>query len=233
MKVIAVLAVLFVIAAVVPAAEPDGRIYELRIYTANPGKLDALNARFRDHTCKLFEKHGMANIGYWVPLDNPDNKLIYIIAHANRPTAEKSWKEFISDPDWQKAQKASEIDGKLVSKIDSKLMSATDYSPPIKAPTGGEHLYELRTYTTEPGRMDAANARFRDHTIKLFDKHGTSNVGYWSLRSKATKAADTTLIYPSSPTRMGTRPRSRGPHSARTRHGSPPARGPRRSPADR
>jgi hypothetical protein len=194
MKLIAVLAVLFAIAAILPAAEPDGRIYELRIYTAAPGKLDALNARFRDHTCKLFEKHGITNVGYWVPVENGDNKLIYIISHADRPAAEKSWKEFIADPDWQKAMKASEADGKLVSKIESQLLSATDYSPPVKAPTGGEHIYELRTYTAEPGRLDALNARFRDHTTKLFDKHGMTNVGYWNLL-KGDKGADTTLVY--------------------------------------
>jgi hypothetical protein len=194
MKRIAVLAVVFAVVAVLPAAEPDGRIYELRTYTANPGKLDALNARFRDHTCKLFEKHGITNIGYWMPVENTDNKLIYIIAHADRPAAAKSWKEFIADPDWQKAMKASEVGGKLVSKIDSKLMSATEYSPPIKPPTSGEHLYELRTYTAEPGRLDALNARFRDHTAKYFEKHGMTNVGYWNLL-KGDKGADTTLIY--------------------------------------
>src|SRR5258707_3087561 len=97
-----------------PAADKETRVYEMRVYYAAPHKLDALHARFRDHTCKLFEKHGMTNVGYWVPIDNPDRKLVYIIAHKSRDAAAKSSKEFIADPDWQNAYKASEKDGKLV-----------------------------------------------------------------------------------------------------------------------
>src|SRR5258707_1571214 len=100
-----------------PAADKESRVYEMRVYYAADGKLDALHARFRDHTCKLFEKHGIANVGYWVPIDNPDRKLIYIVAHESREAADKSWKACIADPDWQKAYKDSEKDGKLVDKI--------------------------------------------------------------------------------------------------------------------
>ena len=73
----------------------------MRIYYAAPGKLDALNTRFRDHTCKLFEKHGMVNIGYWLPMTNTENKLVYLLAYPSREAREKSWKEFMADPDWQ------------------------------------------------------------------------------------------------------------------------------------
>src|SRR6516165_38273 len=89
------------------AAEKDTRLFEMRIYYAAPGKLDALHARFRDHTLKLFEKHGMTNIGYWVPIDNPDNKLIYVLAFPDREAREKAFKSFGADPDWQKAYKDS------------------------------------------------------------------------------------------------------------------------------
>src|SRR5437667_10281485 len=92
----------------------DTRVYELRTYTAAPGKLDALNARFRDHTCKLFEKHGMTNVGYWVPVENADNKLYYIISHNSREAAERSWKAFGADEDWKKMVRESEAGGKLV-----------------------------------------------------------------------------------------------------------------------
>src|SRR5882672_6914476 len=110
------------------AVEKDTRFFELRTYYAAPGKLDDLLARFRDHTVKLFEKHGMVNIGYWVPLTNSDNKLIYIMAYPSREAREKSWKEFSNDPDWKTVQKASEANGKLVNKADSVFLSATDYS---------------------------------------------------------------------------------------------------------
>src|ERR1017187_9067017 len=114
------------------AAAADTRCYEMRIYYAAPGKLDALNSRFRDHTCKLFEKHGMVNIGYWLPVTNTENKLVYLLAYPSREMREKSWKEFMADPDWQTAAKESEKDGKLVLKADSIFLSATAFSPAMK-----------------------------------------------------------------------------------------------------
>ncbi|MCA9066794.1 MAG: NIPSNAP family protein [Planctomycetaceae bacterium] len=110
------------------AASDEPLLYELRTYTANEGKLDALNARFRNHTMKLFEKHGMKNIMYWTPVDR-ENTLIYVIAHKNKEAADASWKAFISDPEWKKVAAESERDGKLVAKVERVYMKATDYSP--------------------------------------------------------------------------------------------------------
>jgi hypothetical protein len=174
----------------------DGRCLELRTYYAAPGKLDALNARFRDHTMQLFEKHGIQNVGYWVPVDNSENKLIYLIAFPSRESAEKSWKAFGADPEWQKAQKASEVNGKLVTKVESVFLHATDYSPALpKAGSGAApRLFELRTYTAAPGKLDDLNRRFRDATVHLFDEHGITSIGYWTPLDKA-KGADNTLIY--------------------------------------
>jgi hypothetical protein len=187
---------LAVVALPTPAADgnKDTHVYEMRTYYAAPGKLDALNARFRDHTCKLFEKHGMMNIGYWMPIDNPDNKLIYILAFPSREGRAQSWKAFLADPDWKKAFAASEANGKLVTKIESVPMSTTDYSPPIKPMKAGERVFELRVYTASKGNRDRLNARFRDHTCKLFEKHGMTNVGYW-VPLPDQKGADDTLIY--------------------------------------
>jgi len=117
--------------AVSPSVAKDSRCFEMRTYYAMPGKLEALNARFRDHTCALFKKHGMENIGYWIPTDadkGATNKLVYIIAHKSRDEAKKSWAAFSADPDWKKAQKESEVNGKLVEKVESVYLSATDYS---------------------------------------------------------------------------------------------------------
>ncbi len=112
-------------------AAAKGRVFEIRTYTAGEGKLDALHARFRDHTTKLFEKHGMTNIGYWKPLDAPlsENTLIYVMAYPSREAAKKSWDAFRTDPEWLKARDASEVNGKLTAKVDSIYMEATDYSP--------------------------------------------------------------------------------------------------------
>jgi hypothetical protein len=181
--------------ATVNAAEKDTRCYELRVYYAAAGTLDDLHARFRNHTMKIFEKHGMANIGYWVPIDNPDNKLIYLLAHPSRDAAKKAWAGFSADPDWKKAQKESEANGKLVAKVEPTFLSATDYSPEIKPlASKAPRTFELRTYTASKGNLDALNARFRDHTIQLFTKHGMEHIGYWTPMSDQ-KGADDTLIY--------------------------------------
>ena len=112
------------------AAEEKGPVYELRTYTTNEGKLGALQARFRDHTMSLFEKHGIRNVAYWIPVDKADT-LIYVIAHGSRQAAEQSWKAFGADPAWQQVYKDSIADGRLVNNIESVFMTATDYSPGI------------------------------------------------------------------------------------------------------
>src|ERR1700722_12883274 len=84
-----------------PAAEKDTRVYEMRVYYAAPGKLDALQARFKDHTLKLFEKHGITNVAYFTPIDNKSNKLVYFISCPSKEARDKSFKEFVADPDWK------------------------------------------------------------------------------------------------------------------------------------
>jgi hypothetical protein len=170
------------------------RVYEMRTYFSPPGKLDELHARFRDHTMKLFEKHGITNVGYWVPIDNKENKLVYVLSYPSKDAATKSWKDFMGDADWQKAYKASEANGTLVKKVESRYMKMTDYSPKLPTSIAGEHVFELRVYDTTPGNLANLDARFRDHTIKLFDKHGMTNLVYWHL-IPGQKKADETLVY--------------------------------------
>src|SRR5437588_5298237 len=97
----------------------DARVFELRTYYAAAGKMDALHARFRDHTCKLFKKHGMTIIGFWSPIDKEqaEKKLIYILAYPSKEAADQSWQAFRDDPDWKAAKAASEKDGTLVEKV--------------------------------------------------------------------------------------------------------------------
>ena len=106
---------------------PSTKVYELRVYHCNPGKLDALLTRFREHTTKLFEKHGMTNIGYWVPREQP-NTLTYVLAYPSREAATKSWDAFRKDPDWIAARTASEAKGPLVVKVVSVFMDPADFS---------------------------------------------------------------------------------------------------------
>jgi hypothetical protein len=113
------------------AKKADLRIFEMRTYFAAPGKMEALHARFRNHTCKLFEKHGMTLIGFWSPSDpkEADKKMVYILAFPSKEAADKSWKAFREDPVWNAAREASEKNGKLVDKVESVYLNPTDYSP--------------------------------------------------------------------------------------------------------
>jgi hypothetical protein len=158
-------------------------VYELRTYTTNEGKLDALNARFRDHTVKLFKKHGMESVGYWVPTDGEKSKntLIYVLKHKSREAAAASFKAFGADPAWKKAAKESQKDGKILAKRpESVFMETTDYSPNWENNEGNEHdVFELRIYKAAEGKLGKLDTRFRDHTIKIFASHGMKSVAYW------------------------------------------------------
>jgi hypothetical protein len=111
-------------------AQSSGHVYELRTYQAPAGKLDALEARFRDHTEAIFKRHDMKAIGYWVPQDNKDNLLIYILEHKSKEEATKNWAAFQADEDWKKVRTESEANGPLTTKPPvSVYMSPTDFSP--------------------------------------------------------------------------------------------------------
>ena len=173
----------------------QGRLYEMRVYYAEPGKLDGLVARFRNHTTKLFAKHGMANEGYWLPIDNKENKLVYVLSYPNRAAREKSWQAFMNDADWKKAAADSEKDGKLITKIDNFYLKTIDFSPKKIAKKGtANRVFELRTYKATPGNLPGLLARFRDHTTKLFEKYGMTNLWYWTFTEKE-QGADDMLIY--------------------------------------
>jgi NIPSNAP protein len=112
-------------------APTPARVFEIRTYHCLPGRLEALHKRFREHTMKIFEKHGMTNVAYWTFEDSPakESTLIYVISHASREQAKKNWDEFRNDPQWKAVAAASEADGKIVEKVDSVFVDATDYSP--------------------------------------------------------------------------------------------------------
>jgi hypothetical protein len=176
-------------------ASPDTRLFELRTYYAAEGKLDALNARFRNHTLKIFEKHGMVNVGYWMPTENPDRKLVYLLAFPHAEARNKAWKEFGADPEWKAAAKASEANGKLVNKVESVLLRVNDYSPAIRpAKSTAPRIFELRQYKASPGNLANLNARFRNHTLALFAKHGLTSIGYWTPADPKQGSEDT-LVY--------------------------------------
>jgi hypothetical protein len=119
--------ILIAAALMVTTMQAADRVFELRTYTTNEGKLPDLLKRFREHTTQIFEKHGMTNIGYWVPKDKP-NTLIYVLAYRSREDAKKAWEDFRADPEWQKVSKASEENGKIVTHVESVFMDPADFS---------------------------------------------------------------------------------------------------------
>lgn len=122
----------FLLSPLVVTAEANSeKVYEMRTYTAAPGKLDDLHARFRNHTTRIFAKHHMKVIGYWVPVDTDKSKttLIYILEHASADAAKMSWTAFGKDPEWHAVAKASNANGAILANIENSFMTATDYSP--------------------------------------------------------------------------------------------------------
>ena len=179
-----------------PSRAADPLCYELRTYTAAPGKLDALLQRFRNHTVALFTKHGITNIGYWVPIENADRKLIYLISAPDRNARDASFKAFGADPEWKAAFAASEKDGKLTDKVESRFLSATDFSKFEKVEAvNPSRIYEMRTYTCGPGKLTHLQSRFRDHTVDLFSKFGMKHFGYFTPAAGDAGAGDTLLYF--------------------------------------
>lgn len=188
---IACLCLLLISAA--PAALAE-KLYELRIYTANPGKLDALNARFRDHTLALFEKHGIENLYYWTVTEGaegevPANLLVYIVAHKDKATADASWKAFLADPEWQEVARKSEQDGPLLAGPPASI-----YMEAIDIPTGevsvaddpgATRLFELRKYNTGVDGLQGTIDRFQAGEAELFRKHGMRTLHFWSALDKS------------------------------------------------
>ncbi|HYV37617.1 MAG TPA: NIPSNAP family protein [Gemmataceae bacterium] len=106
----------------------ENRVFELRVYYANKGKMNDLHARFKDHTNKLLEKHGMVLVGFWTDSKEPERKLIYLVAHKSKAAADASWKAFGADPEWKAAKAKSEAGGVLVEKVDVTWLNPTEYS---------------------------------------------------------------------------------------------------------
>ena len=158
----------------------SSKYYEIRVYHPTPGKYEAIVDRFRQYTTKIFEKHGMENIGYWTPTDTSRKELIYILAYPSKEARDASWKAFSSDPAWKEVVAKTEANGKLLAKVDQVFMTEWEHSPKIKTTTKSPaRTFELRTYTATAGNLNNLLARFENHTMKLFKKHGMDNIGYW------------------------------------------------------
>lgn len=105
-------------------------IYELRVYRALPGRMPALLARFREHTCALFEKHGITNIGYWTnAIGGRNDELLYLLAYEDLAARDAKWSAFQADPEWQRVKAESERDGLIIEHFENRILAPTDFSP--------------------------------------------------------------------------------------------------------
>jgi len=157
--------------------------FEVRKYYANDGKLQDLLNRFQNHTMKLFEKAGMENIAYFLPVDNTDNSMTYILGYPDEASRDKMWQSFMNDPDWKKAYEESHVNGPLVKSVDQTFMVLAPHlnDNPRPMPSG---VIQMRTYTLLEGKVPDIQARFRDHTQALFEKQGLKNYPYWMTTPK-------------------------------------------------
>ncbi len=179
-----------------PPAAPAGdtRVFELRTYYAAEGKLDALNARFRDHALRLFEKHGMTPVGFWSPVGNPDNKLVFLLAYPSRAARDAAWRSLAGDPEWTRVRKGTDRNGKLVKWIEEEFLIPTDYSPPLVVTTAGEpRTFELRVATVQPGHLERLHAQLRNGGVRELEKDGLTPVAFFTL-APGQRGSDVTLV---------------------------------------
>ncbi len=175
------------------AQDTDNRYFEIRTYHCNENKRPDLIKRFQEHTIRLFKKHGIENIAYFIPTDTSNYSLVFILAYPSKDQRDIRWNNFATDPEWIAAAKKSEENGRLVAKVDQVFTRIVpELSSKIKN-SKKQRIFELRTYHCYPGKLDAITARFRDHTRKLFEKHGMTNIVYWYSVEKDDKQPD--LVY--------------------------------------
>jgi hypothetical protein len=175
-------------------SDANSRLYELRVYYASEGKLQDLMNRFQQHTLKYFYQHNMRLEGFWLPLgENKENKLVYLLSYPSREARDKSWKEFMADKGWIAVMKNSAVNGEIVAKVESTFLKTTDFSP-NNMKSVGDRVFELRTYKATPNHLPNLLSRFRDHTLKLFENHGMTNIIYWTPTDKEQGSEDM-LIY--------------------------------------
>jgi hypothetical protein len=166
--------------------------FEMRTYTVHEGKMPDLIQRFQNHTRTLFAKHGIESVAYFLSEAQPEQQLTFILGYPSAAERDIRWGNFANDPEWKAVAKASEANGPIVQKVDQVFMVWAKGLNAAKAPRPSG-VFQLRTYHLLPGRLDAIQARFRDHTQALFEKQGLSNYPYWITVEK--EGVQSKLVY--------------------------------------
>ena len=157
-------------------------LYESRVYVALPGKLQAINDRFANHTIGYFKQYGIGMMGFWTDEIGSSNQLTYILSFDSMADREQKWAAFQADAGWRTARAETEAKGPIVAKVQNSFMTLTPYSPdpPFSSPHFRSGVQELRVYDAVAGRLPALHDRFANHTMRLFERHGIENVAYWT-----------------------------------------------------
>jgi hypothetical protein len=187
------------LAAPAAAQPPEPPVYQLRTYSTAPGKLPVLLERFEKTNLPLFRKHGIALVGAWTPAagDTAGDRLVYLVRFPSRAAVDANFKAFLDDPEWKSVYGAEkETHGTVVSKAEIVTLAPTNFSPLPTALSGvgPDTVHELRVYHASPGKLENLLTRFREHTLKLFEKHGMTNVVY-GVPAQGEPGAGATLFY--------------------------------------
>lgn len=176
-------------------ASTDATCYELRIYDVASGRLDEVVDRFKRHQVRLLERHGIEVFGLWTPSDFTVEKFVYLIAFPSCEERTFHWDSFRFDDDFRTVLEDTPDNETLLSNMESIKLLEASYSPPLALTVeGSPRVFELRSYTTPPWALKNLHQRFSQHTLSLFEKHGMTNIGYWSLTDDE-EGAEYTLIY--------------------------------------
>jgi hypothetical protein len=174
-------------------AEPENRYYEIQIHQAEPGRLKYLQNLYRQFALPLYRKHHIKVEGFWSPVDPKDERIISVLSYYDHAAWLRATKDFLRDPRWRKGIEESETVGRLEAKNEKHFMSRTDFSG-LRFSRGVKgRVFELRTYHATPGKLPNLLERFRNHTCKLFEKYGMTNLWYWTVVDAY--PAQETLIY--------------------------------------
>jgi len=167
--------------AVFAQAPASGILYELRSYVSEPGRQADVLKLLSDGGVPFMAKHNIKLVGAWTNVDPKDERVFTLISHKDKASADSSWAAFQNDPGWKEVIQKSTVEGKKpVKSFERTFMTANDYSPALDVKTVGNRVFELRTYVATKGNLPALNARFKNHTLGLFTKHGMTNILYCS-----------------------------------------------------
>jgi hypothetical protein len=168
--------------SILAQSSSDTKLYELRSYVSEPGRQADVLKLIANEGVPFMKKHNLNLVGAWTPVDAKDERVYTLLSHKDKETCDANWTAFQNDETWKAALQKSVVDGKRpVKSFERIFLSVNDYSPAIEAKEVGNRVFELRTYVATPGNLAALNARFRNHTVKLFEKHGMTNIAYWSV----------------------------------------------------